>query len=148
GRRATGTLTSPNVIVPDQKGRADGAAPSKSSSGTLSLLLAGPRGREALLQNVGERLLLPLRAPPRKLDDLAGGFGLGELHNSIAVLVAEGGNVQLVLHRGYQLHGHLHLSLGEVPPGGWLEIGRRDHLARLPQGDEHQIVALRRKSTG
>src|SRR5688500_18965483 len=99
-------LTSPKVMVPDQKERATAPASSSSKvsmSGTLTLLAAA---RQAGLQYVRQRRLLRPARRRGELDHLAGGLGLHEVLHALAVLVVVRGDVELVFHGPDELLRH------------------------------------------
>src|SRR5690606_28176334 len=112
GISATGTLTSPKVIVPDQNERAPTRSSSDSvRSGTLPPLACGG---EAAFEYVGERLLLRAGRGLRELHDLSGCLRLHQVQHAVAVLVPVGGDVEVVLHRGDELLRHAKLAFVQV----------------------------------
>src|SRR5829696_1166796 len=114
GNRLTGTLTSPNVSVPDQNGR----PPAFSSSGSslLRLALGGTflllsQRLNTLRQNVIESRRLTLRLNGLQPRRASLRFLLDELHHALAILVFVFRGIELALQHLNQLRRHRDLFL-------------------------------------
>src|SRR5690606_38987875 len=138
----TGTLTNPNVSVPDQNGRGPVRPPSPSppperaselerprSSGTLPRPRRLQAGRERLLER---RALVPALAVLAELDGLAFRLRLDQLHDPVPPRV-------LPLLRLERALEHLHEPLRHLPLPR-LELARRGRydLRGAPEGDQHR----------
>src|SRR5215216_3095326 len=108
GNRLTGTLTRPNVSVPDQNGR----PPAFSSSGsvvlraTLGSAFLLPQRLDTLRQHIVERCGLPFRFHGLQLRRASFGFLLDELHHALAILVFVFRRIELSLQHLDELRRH------------------------------------------
>src|SRR5574338_897748 len=89
GNKLTGTLTSPNVSVPDQNGRPSPF--SSSGSSRLRLALRGtfhllPKRLNTLRQHIIERRSLTFRLHGLQSRRMSPGFLLDKLHETLAIL--------------------------------------------------------------
>src|SRR6185503_8268465 len=114
GNKLTGTLTSPNVSVPDQ----NGLPPAFSSSGSDLLLLALgsafhllPQRLDTLRQNIVERGSLAFRLNRLQSRCVSLGFLLNELHHTLTILVFVLLGVKLTFQHFNQLLRHRELFL-------------------------------------
>src|SRR4051812_4871702 len=98
--KTTGTLTSPNVTVPDQIGRPTGCSEAVSTSGTGALLFCRSK---AALEDGLEILPGLLRSRSRQPNDLPGGPGFHEFQHALAISIAELCEIEVALHRRNQL---------------------------------------------
>src|SRR5512140_2425115 len=142
GKSATGTLTSPNVIVPDQNVRMPVPGLSSSSSSAMRGLPFADSG-EARLERVGEFLVAGLpRAERFDFHFAALCLRLDELHHALPVLVAELRGVELSLESLEKLPGHLQFFFVERAPFGSLQIFRRDDFPGMPEHVEYEVAVL------
>src|SRR5215216_3410395 len=109
GNRLTGTLTSPNVSVPDQ----NGLPPAFSSSGSASLFRVAlgsafllPQRLDTLREHIVERCCLPFRFHGLQPRRASLGFLLDELHHALAILVFVFRRIELSLQHLDELLRH------------------------------------------
>src|SRR5947209_15671811 len=95
GKSATGTDTSPKVIVPDQKVRSPATASVSSATGRLL------QAAQARLERVSERLLVRLLRPELGHLRLAAvRLRLDQLEHARAIVVVQRGRIEALLERG------------------------------------------------
>src|SRR5829696_1914950 len=112
GNKLTGTLTSPNVSVPDQNGRPEAFSSSGSALCRLARLTLGgtflllPQRLDALRKNIVERSSLTFRPYGLQSRCAPLRFLLDELHHALAILVFVLLRIKLALQHLNQLLRH------------------------------------------
>src|SRR5687768_3635688 len=112
GNRLTGTLTSPNVNVPDQ----NGLAPAFSSSATCFRLVLGSaflllQCSNTLCEHVVEVSTLAFSLHCSQPRRVTFGFAFDELHHALAILVFVVLRIELSLQHLDELLRHVQLFL-------------------------------------
>src|ERR1043165_2330022 len=144
GNRLTGTLTSPNVNVPDQNGRppafsSSGSTFFRAALGSAFLLLS--QRLDALREYAVERRRLRLsfgrlqsrRVPLRLL--------LDELHHAFAILVFVFRRIELALQHLDELLRHRQLLLCRCRARRFRQLVGENHFIRIAQRKQEQVIA-------
>src|SRR5215213_2307498 len=144
GNKLTGTLTSPNVSVPDQ----NGLPPAFSSSGSslLRLALGGtflllPQRLDALREHIVESRRLAFRLHGLQLRRASLRLLLDKFHHAPAILVFVFLCIELALQHLHQLRRHRDLFLCWGRSCRLCEIVCEDHFIRISQRKQEEIIS-------
>src|ERR1041384_5818451 len=143
GNKLTGTLTSPNVKVPDQNGRAPASCSSGSALlrdvlGSAFLLLS--QRLDTLRQYAVECRGLRFRLHCSQLRRATFRFLLDEFHHALAILILVFLWLELSLQDLDELLRHCQLLLRWRGAGRFREIVCQDHFVRIAERKQKQVI--------